>query len=454
MGDGYDTSEVESDLMVLTKRVPIKHAVGDTIAYEYTIEAKENISEVTLRDVIPAGLEYVSSIPAAQVSGDELVWALGDVDEGGVVRGTLNVKATSVGTFSNCATITAIPRVCNTIIVGEPLLAISKVVADSTLILGEPADFTVTVTNTGNSIARNVVINDMLPEGLIAASPILFNIGDLDPAESKSVQVKADTTRSGTFNNIASARGSNVAEVTDDASVIVTTPGLTVEKTGTDTQYIGKRASYEIAVTNTGDMPLTGVSVTDTVGEGMTLTSAPGASVEGNTATWMISSISAGETKTFTVSTAAEIAGTYCNSVSVLDDDMSLSASDQACTTWKGYPAVLLEVIDTEDPLLLGNRSTYVIRVENQGNASDFNIAISANIPEELRILNATGPTSSQVDGGKITFMPFPELAPKEVIEYRINVEAANEGGARSLFELNTRLLGDPISETESTQVY
>jgi uncharacterized repeat protein (TIGR01451 family) len=103
---------------------------------------------------------------------------------------------------------------------------------------------------------------------------------------------------------------------------------------------------------------------------------------------------------------------------------------------------------------LIGERSTYVIRVENQGNATDYDIDVSAVIPKELKVLDATGPTDSTIRGGEVTFATIRELKAKTSLEYRINVEGATLGGARSNFELNTRVLQTSISETESTQVY
>ena len=319
--------------------------------------------------------------------------------------------------------------------------------------VGESADFTIVVTNTGSSVAKNVVLSDNLPATLSTSAPLTYELGDLQPGESKTVTLSAATSAKGEYCNVASANGTNVAEVSDDACIVVVKPGLTIEKTGDEAQFAGKKADYQIVVTNTGDVDLTDLVVTDTPEAPMQIVKASGATVAGNTATWNIASLKAGQSKSFDLVVTSR-QGTYCNNASVVDADLGLTASDDACTEWKGYPAVLLEVIDTVDPLLIGDKTTYVIRVTNQGTANDYNIKVDAVVPEQLKILGVSGATQGTHDTNSASFVAYGTLAPKEVIEYRIDVEAAVEGDARSKFELNTKLLGTPITEIEATQVY
>ena len=74
----------------------------------------------------------------------------------------------------------------------------------------------------------------------------------------------------------------------------------------------------------------------------------------------------------------------------------------KACTNWKGFPAILLEVIDTEDPLLVGDASTYIIRLTNQGNAPDYNIEIMADIAAQLTVQSISGETAGRVVGQEV----------------------------------------------------
>jgi uncharacterized repeat protein (TIGR01451 family) len=253
---------------------------------------------------------------------------------------------------------------------------------------------------------------------------------------------------------MARATASNTAAVDDDACTLVVQPGLEISKTGTRSQYANKRANYEITVRNTGDVALSNVVVTDTPGAPMTIVSAPGATREGKSARWTIGNLAGGATQKFTMVVTSDKAGTYCNRATASTASPALSKAAEACTEWTGYPAVLIEVIDTEDPLLEGESTTYVIKVTNQGTALDRNIQISAVFPREISPTTATGATRGTVSGQNVTFAPYAVLGPKEVIEFRIVGRAVNEGDSRLKVSLKTELLKTPVVEEESTHVY
>ena len=102
--------------------------------------------------------------------------------------------------------------------------------------------------------------------------------------------------------------------------------------------------------------------------------------------------------------------GTYCNQVSAASAAYGLSESDEACTEWAGYPALLLEVIDTEDPLLIGEETTYIIQVTNQGTATDTNVVLDVQLPAELKLLSAAGDTQGTITGNTVNFAAYPAL--------------------------------------------
>lgn len=218
-------------------------------------------------------------------------------------------------------------------------------------------------------------------------------------------------------------------------------------------QFVGKKASYTITATNTGDVPLTDVVVTDTVPSQNKLLAAPGAQINGNTATWT-TSLGAGESKSFELTVIGLQEGTYCNQVSAASAGYGLSGSDEACTEWRGYPALLIEVIDTEDPLLLGEQTTYVIQITNQGTAQDTNVALKVALPGQLKVVSAAGDTQGTISGNNVNFAAYPVLKAKEIIEFRVIAEAVTEGDARFKAQMTSDLLRTPVPEEEATQVY
>ena len=222
----------------------------------------------------------------------------------------------------------------------------------------------------GNFCAYDVVVTDTLPAGVTHASgekTLMTEIGTLAPGESRDISINTMAAATGQHCNVARADSSNAGSAQDDACVSVVEAGLEIVKEGQDMQFLDKTASYTIKVTNNGDVDLNDVVVTDTAPIGTEIASAPGAEVSGNTATWT-TTLAAGQSKTFDLKLVGREPGVLCNQASAASGNYGLFDSDDACTEWKGYPASARS--DRQpDPLLVGEETTYVIQVTNQGTA-------------------------------------------------------------------------------------
>jgi uncharacterized repeat protein (TIGR01451 family) len=453
---GTVTDYVDKYLVRLEKSAPDMVAIDTPFDYDYTVIAKDKVKKVVVEESIPAGTVYVSSDPEAEVSGSNVTWTLYNLQKGDRVPLKLTVKPTAVADLSNCATITAYPEACTTTQVGAPELAITKTTPNEQVLLGAGVPWNITVSNVGNFCAYDVVLTDTLPAGVShdsGNSTLTTDLGTLAPGESRDVTVNTTATATGEHCNTAVASASNAASVQDDACVVVVEAGIDVVKEGTPMQFVGKKASYTITATNTGDVPLTDVVVTDTVPAQNKLLTAPGATINGNTATWN-TTLGAGESKSFDLTVLGLQEGTYCNQVSAASAEYGLSGDDDACTEWRGYPALLIEVIDTEDPLLVGEQTTYVIQITNQGTAQDTNVGLEVQLPSELKVVSAAGDTQGTISGNNVSFAPYAVLAAKEIIEFRVVAEAVSEGDARFKAQMDSDLLRSPVPEEEATQVY
>lgn len=453
---GVVTDSVDQYLVRLEKSAPAMVALNENYDYSYTVTAKDKVKKVVVEEQIPAGATYVSSDPEAEVNGSDVTWTLYNLEKGDNVALNLTVKPTEVADLSSCATITAFSEACTTTTVGVPELAIVKTTPDEQVLLGSGVPWNITVSNTGNFCAYDVVVTDTLPSGVLHASGedvLTTELGTLAPGESRDITVNTEASATGEHCNVAVVDSSNASSAEDDACVAVVEAGLDVVKEGTPMQFVGKKASYSIEVTNTGDVPLSDVVVSDTVPSQNKLLAADGAQIDGNTATWT-ANLGAGESKSFELSVLGLQNGTYCNQVSASSAEYGLSGSDDACTEWRGYPALLIEVIDTEDPLLEGEQTTYVVQITNQGTAQDTNITLDVMLPEELKVVSASGDTKGTISGQEISFAAYPVLKAKQIIEFRVVAEAVAEGDARFKAEMNSDMLSRPVPEEEATQVY
>lgn len=449
---------INRDLVHLVKQVPSTASVDQVIDVTYIAKAKGNLSEVTLTDTIPPNMEYVSSAPKAAVTGKALKWVF-PIKEGEEKSIQLKLKAKGTGELGSCAKITAVPEACTKTLIGQPVLTIVKSGPAEPIILGNPVTFSILVKNEGSATAQKIVVTDAIPEGLShpkGQKQLKFDLDSLKPGATKEFDVTLNTTARGKKCNVVKLESSNADSAKDDACVLIVKPGLKVTKEGPQEKRLGKKASYNILVENVGDIDLADVKVTDTVPPQLQIVEAsPGVQIQGNTATWTIPLLAAAAKKNFSIVGKGNQLGKHCNSVTANVESKNLQSSGKACTTWTGLPALLLEVVDTVDPLLIGGKTTYVIKVTNQGTAPDTNIAVTVNFPAQTAQVSSTGDSPVKATSQKsITFAPYAVLKPQQTIEYQVVAKGVKEGDARLQVMLSSDLLKIPVPEVEATQVY
>lgn len=438
-------------LIRLSKTAPAEASLGSEFMTELTLTAQGCAANVVVRDTVPAGATYIRSEPAATVEGHELIWKLGNMDEAQVIKTRVWLKADKEGTLTSCATITADPRVCASVLVGKPVLSIEKT-GPETAILGTDVTYNIVVKNVGTSAARGVVVTDSVPTSMshsTGKTELSFEVGDLAPGQTKPLAVTLKANQRGKVCNTATATSSNAAKVSDDTCTVVLVPGLKVEKTGTKEQVLGRNADYEISVSNTGDTILNKVVISDVSPAECSIVAAPGANISGNKATWIIPELKTGAKITQTIKLTSKSAGTSCNNVTASVG--SLSDSAKACTLWRGIPAVAFEVTDDPDPIQIGESTTYTIKVTNQGNADIHNVKIVASFGDQVQPVSSP---QGAVSGKNVAFPVVAAIGAKQSVTYTITVKGASAGDSRNKIVLTCDELKSPVDKEESTNVY
>lgn len=436
----------------LTKQMPAELTLGQEFMYQLRVQANENVADVVVHDVVPEGATYVRSEPAAEVSGKNLTWKFNEMDAGQAKDIRVWLRPDREGRIGSCATVFALSRACAFGVVGKPGLAIKKT-GPETAVLGQDIPYTITVSNPGSAVAKAVVVTDNVPDGLShvsGQSAVTFNVGDLPPGQSRTLPIVLKGTKRGKHCNGASAVASNVTKVSAEACTTILVPGINLVKEGTKEQFLGKSADYTLTVSNTGDTKLTNVTITDTAPAATRILNAAGATVVGNQATWRIAELGAGEKKSFTLSLTSATAGSHCNLASVVSTE-GQSARAEACTLWRGVGAILVEVVDDPDPILVGSTTTYTIRITNQGSADLVNINTSAAFPAQIApVATAQG----TVTGQNVKFQTVPRLGSKQSVEFRLTARGVSVGDTRVKFTFTEDSLTSPIVEEESTRVF
>ena len=337
--------------------------------------------------------------------------------------------------------------------VGKAELAISKN-GPAQAIINDLVTYKVVVKNVGNMTAKNVVVTYTLPPGLVdlqGRTTISWPIGDLIAGQSHPIDVTAKAAKPGKHTNKVMAKADNTGSVNAEASTVVLVPGLDITKSGPKMEFLGKNASYDIKVTNSGETPLTGVVVTDTAPAATTIVSASGANVIGNTASWNIAKLGPKESKSYKVVLTTMIPGTHANGVAVTSAE-GLSDKASAATLWQGVSALLISMVDDPDPIRVNDSTTYTISVKNQGTLDDADIKLVATFGDELNPVSASN--GATINGKTVTFPAWPKLGAKESFTYTIKAKGVKTGDHRLTVSRTSRDIPKPTTVEESTRVY
>lgn len=208
-------------------------------------------------------------------------------------------------------------------------------------------------------------------------------------------------------------------------------------------------------LSNTGEMtePLAMLSMQIPASTHLESTTGQATTSESGEVTWKFEHFAPGTSQTRCATFApAQLGSLTFKSAAV--GNRAASSTTQCETRVFGVPAVLLEVIDLADPVMVGNDVVYVIRVLNQGTQPLTNVKIVASTEDSQRFLNGSGATQVNADGALIAPTVVPLLNPKEQIEWRIVVKAEKAGDVRFNVGLHADQFTRAIMETEATYQY
>jgi uncharacterized repeat protein (TIGR01451 family) len=424
-------------------------AVGDVISYAFTVS---NTGNVTL-----TGITLADSLPGLAISGGPIptlgpgesdgatftaTYALtqADLDAGQVVN-----SATATGTYTDPSgtpgTVDDLsgsnqanddPTVAP--IAQGPGIALSKAVDASAVQtpgqVGDPLTYTFAVTNTGNVTLTDVTLTDLLPGIAISGGPIgLLLPGATDSvtftasyaltqADLDAARVVNQATATGTYTTpggpgtVSDLSGTTLTDDTPTEVVLDPSPEIRLVKTvGTaslpDPAQVGDELSYAFTVTNTGNVTLADVTISDSlpgivISGGPIPSLAPGAS-DSSTFTARYA-LTQADLDAGLVVNSALVTGTYTDVGGGTGTATDTSGTDTGndTPTEIAIPArPAIAVVKTADisgmssPTQLGDPIVYNFAVTNTGNVTLTNVTLTDPLP-----------------GLTLTGGPIPVLAP------------------------------------------
>jgi uncharacterized repeat protein (TIGR01451 family) len=463
-------------VVAIRVRVPACAPAGQDLEYRICVEncSAAPAHHVFVRNPLPANARFVRAHPEPAARMPELIWQLGTLPPGACRTITLVLKPVAAGAVKSCARVQFEHGECVCTRIGPPGPTVRGVRPEPAIRLvkqgparaklGETLAYHLTVTNLTGKEAAEVKVTDVLPAGLAHASgkdTLTWDLGKLPAGESLTIDYKVVVRKEGRWCNqaVVTAAGG----LRDDAThcVAVGEAKLTLAKNGPKARYLNIPVTYFLTVTNPGSLPATNVVITDPVPARMAFVRAShGGRVVDNQVRWDLGTLDPGQSRTVQVVFQAKAAGEVRNQATASADG-GLSASAAATTRFRGASAVLVELVDTQDPVAVGSETSYVITVKNQGMVPVTNLRITALVPPEMALVRARGPTGNRPGektrkGQPLLFEPLKNLAPGATVTYEVFVKALRPGDARFKADVTADQLraGGPVYQEESTAIY
>lgn len=377
--------------------------VGEELTYNITVRNTGTASEMNtvIKDNVPEFTELIEVLNNGIESNGEITWNLGElgVNEERTVQfkvlTTQKPNSTS-WVISNTASVNGIDsnQVNNQVGVGS--LAFSKEVDKNTATVGDTLTYTITVTNTGSYVLRDIEVRDTVPNGTYSEATPEWTIDELHPGETQTLSFKVKVSElqgdltEDIITNIATVNG----EETNEVETLVQIPRIESVKRSSvpyDTKLkVGDEIEYFIDITNTGSAPATDVLVEDNLPTNTTLVNKGQATKKlfRSTLSWQIAEILPGETVTVSFLVRLE------DNTRITDNTWEVSniatvdkVETNEVKNKVSRPVLNINKTVDKTSALEGDKLTYSIEVSNTGDISSEDLVITDNVSNKLEIV-------------------------------------------------------------------
>ncbi|MEQ1849776.1 MAG: hypothetical protein ABL890_04260 [Candidatus Peribacteraceae bacterium] len=427
-------------------------APGETLTYTIAIQNTSDIdaTNITLTDVIPLHVAYVSASDGGQLIGPEVQWQNLTIPAHAIVTRTLTVRVVSTAlngsVIANTAAVGNITATDTTTVVTAEQkadLVIRKTSNAQSVVRGQNVLYTIQVTNLGPANATNVIVTDNIPDNLnyvsasgascVLALPLggsngflACELDTISAGASKYITLTFSTSAPQqqcsdivVYNSASVLTSVSDPDLTNNTSTAVTTltcpvldkADLTVQKTATaSTVMRGQLITYTVRVGNNGPATAENVKVRDSFPLDLEYVSSSGS---GCTVTGGYVECSLGNMGPQDVQKVVQFmfrakSLSTCTQSQLMTNTATVSTvtaeSNTANNTSAVQTTVTCQTTNTDTDLSViktgpasvtyGQNVTYTVTVQNNGTNAATNVVVTDTYPSQMTYLASS--SSSQ----------------------------------------------------------
>ena len=453
-----DANEAESlifknDRLLVRKTLIESDQVGGEITYEITLEILKDIENLWIEERIPDSFQLNQVIPSLE-DPTSLVWHFSELRAGDTQAIAFNFSPMEKGDHDVQTLVRFEQSLSLALFSGQPDLAL-ELVAPNSLERNTSGTWELTITNAGSAVAKSVNITADFSDAFREITPLNYLIYELDMGASRTFSFEADALNQGLFENSFLATYANSVPETEaiaKASTQIVQSGIQIETLGPLSAYVFKPHNYKINIRNTGDTDLENVRITQVVSENYSILDSGRGRINGNAIGWLIPLLPAGSNQLITTQLTSNRPGDAIVKT-VLKTNKGLSTSDETSTEWLAVPGVTLSIVDSKDPITVGETTELSIRVRNQGEFEPVKGQIEISFSEHLKPLSILNDVEGTISDNKI-LIPEVLLKPGNDIVLNISAEGIQMGSGRTNLNFMADFLNNPVINQESTNIY
>lgn len=460
-GEGEEALRVE-------RKDPAQIRAGQPFAYQIVVtNTSDNpVRQVVVREKNPKDMRIDQAQPqrSEESSPTENVWQLETINPGESKTITVNATPPAAGQMQACLTVDFKPTLCSQFQVVKPDLKLERQAVDQQ---GQPREqflacedifLQYRLTNVGSGETQEAQITEELNEMLQTKEgekAVSLTVAPLEAGETYEQQIPLHVAaqQTGRYEGFATAKTGPLTARSPQDPIEIVNPELNLTVQGPQREFIDRAVTYHIRVENTGNGPALNTRVAMQLPDSAQRISVSGQDIQREGNEFIIGRIDPGASREFSVNfnvTEPTTISTQATAQAYCAQEQQAKMSTQIA----GIPAIRLEVIDLQDPVQVGENTTYEIRIKNQGSAKDLNVQVQGQLPASLQFVDARGDTSVENQGQQLQFGKIDELAPGEMISWYIQAKANEAGKAIFKIQMTSDASKRPVNEEEPTTLY